>query len=132
MQERISRRHFLQVSGGVSLATLLSGCFGTGGGGQGTSGGANGASTVTIWDIRTGNDQMIVQNETAAFNSQHSDIRAVVEFFQNDPYKQKLQVAMGAKHPPDIFFGWGGGIFNPYVHRGSAYSSTGALNSDSC
>jgi raffinose/stachyose/melibiose transport system substrate-binding protein len=130
MQERISRRHFLQVSGGVSLASLLSGCFGTGGG-QGTSGGTNGASSVTIWDIRTGNDQKIVQDETSAFNSQHPDIRAVVEFFQNDPYKQKLQVAMGAKQPPDVFFGWGGGILKSYVDAGDVYDMTGALNADS-
>ncbi len=130
MQERISRRHFLQVSGGVSLATILSGCFGTGGG-QGTTGGANGTSSVTIWDIRTGNDQKIVQDATAAFNSQHSDIRAAVEFFQNDPYKQKLQVAMGAKHPPDVFFGWGGGILKSYIDAGDVYDMTGALNADS-
>ena len=126
MQQRISRRHFLQVTGSVSLATLLSGCFGTGGG-QSTSGGA---TTVTIWDIRTGNDQTIIQNEAAAFNSQHSDMRAVIEFFQNDPYKQKLQVAMGAHHPPDIFFGWGGGILKSYVDAGDVYDMTGALNAD--
>jgi raffinose/stachyose/melibiose transport system substrate-binding protein len=129
MQERISRRHFLQLTGGISLATLLSGCFGTGGT-QGTSGGASGATTVTIWDIRTGNDQTIIKNETAAFDTKHPDIRAVIEFFQNGPYKQKLQVAMGAHRPPDIFFGWGGGILKSYVDAGDVYDMTEALNAD--
>jgi len=128
MQEKISRRHFLQVTGGVSLATLLSGCGAFGVGGQGTSGGS---TTVTVWDIRTGNDQTIIKDQTAAFNSQHAGMRVVLEFFQNDPYKQKLQVAMGAKHPPDIFFGWGGGILKSYVDAGDVYDMTQALNTDS-
>ncbi|TME14356.1 MAG: extracellular solute-binding protein [Chloroflexi bacterium] len=128
MQERISRRHFLQVTGGVSLATLLSACGGFGVGGQSTSGTG---TTITVWDIRTGNDQTIINEMASAFNSQHSNMHAVIEYFQNDPYKLKLQVAMGAKHPPDIFFGWGGGILKTYVDAGDVYDMTGALNADS-
>jgi raffinose/stachyose/melibiose transport system substrate-binding protein len=128
MEQRVTRRHFLQLTGGVSLATLLSGCFGTAGGGQGSSGGG---TAITVWDIRTGNDQTIIQNATSAFNSSHSGMHATIEFFQNDPYKQKLQVAMGAKHPPDIFFGWGGGILKSYVDAGDVYDLTGAINADS-
>src|SRR5438105_13461915 len=38
---------------------------------------------------------------------------------------------MGAKHPPDIFFGWGGGILKSYVDAGDVYDMTGTLTADS-
>lgn len=127
MQPGIPRRQFLQVAGGISLTTLLTGCFGVGGS-RSTSGGTS--SSITIWDVRTGNDQKLVQASTDAFNSQHPDVRAIVNFFQNDPYKQKLQVAMGARQAPDIFFGWGGGILKSYVDANDVYDLTSDLNSD--
>jgi raffinose/stachyose/melibiose transport system substrate-binding protein len=67
---------------------------------------------------------------TAQFNSSHPSIHATVQFFENDPYKQKLQVAMGAHHPPDIFFGWGGGILKSYIDAGDVYDLTSDLNAD--
>jgi len=127
MQERVSRRQFLEITGGVSLTTLLAGCGAFGVGGQSSS---STGSTITAWDIRTGNDQTIINEATTTFNSQHPNLHAVVQYFQNDPYKVKLQVAMGAKHPPDIFFGWGGGILKTYVDAGDVYDITGALDAD--
>jgi len=123
----LSRRSFLQAAGGVSLATMMAGCFGVGGSQSPTG---SSASTVTIWDIRTGNDQTLVKKMTDEFNSSHSDIHANVLFFQNDPYKQKLQVAMGAHTPPDIFFGWGGGVLQSYVDANDVYDMTDDLNAD--
>ena len=38
---------------------------------------------------------------------------------------------MGAHQPPDIFFGWGGGILKSYVDAGDVHDMTGALNADS-
>lgn len=128
MQEKVSRRTFLQVAGGATLSTALAGCFGVGGS-QSTTG--NSSSTITIWDIRTGSEQQAVQSLAAAFNAAHSDFHAVVDFFQNDPYKQKLQVAMGAHNPPDIFFGWGGGVLKSYIDANDVYDMTPDLNADS-
>src|SRR6266700_4795214 len=128
MQTRISRRTFLRVTGGTVLTTSLTGCFGVGSS-QSTTGGSG--SSITIWDIRTGTEQQIVQTTAQNFNAKHSNIQASVNFFQNYPYKQKLQVAMGAHNPPDIFFGWGGGILKSYVDAGDVYDLTDALNADS-
>src|SRR2546421_4213156 len=127
MQTRISRRTFLRVTGGTVLTTSLTGCFGVASS-QSTTGGSG--SSITIWDIRTGTEQQIVQTTAQNFNAKHSNIQASVNFFQNDPYKQKLQVAMGAKNPPDIFFGWGGGILKSYVNAGDVYDLTPDLNAD--
>lgn len=129
MQAKISRRAFLEVAGGVALSTTLAGCFGVGGS-QSTSGSSNG-STITIWDIRTGSEQQVVQKITDSFNSSQSKIHAVLNFFQNDPYKQKIQVAMGAHNPPDVFFGWGGGVLKSYINANDVYDMTADFNGDS-
>jgi len=127
MQAKVSRRTFLQVTGGTVLTTTLTGCFGVGGS-QSTTGSSS--STITIWDIRTGSEQKIVQTTAQNFNAKRSNIQAAVNFFQNDPYKQKLQVAMGAHTPPDIFFGWGGGILKTYIDANDVYDLTPDLDAD--
>lgn len=128
MQRKITRRTFLQVAGGTALTTSLAGCFGVGGS-QTTSGG-NSSSTVSIWDIRTGSEQKVVQGAVDSFNSSHPSIQATINYFENDPYKQKLQVAMGAHTPPDIFFGWGGGVLKSYIDANDVYDMTSDLNAD--
>lgn len=129
MNTRMSRRTFLEVAGGAVLTTTLTGCFGVGGS-QSTGSGGSSAGTVEVWDIRTGNEQKVVQAAAAAYNSAQSAVKVHLDFFENDPYKQKLQVAMGAKNPPDIFFGWGGGILKSYVNAGDVYDLTPDLSAD--
>lgn len=128
--KKISRRTFLEVTGGVALSTSLAGCFGVGGSQTTSNSGGSGSSTVSVWDIRNGSEQQIVQKVTDSFNSSHSKIHAALSFFQNDPYKQKLQVAMGAHNPPDIFFGWGGGVLKSYINANDVYDLTNDFNSD--
>ncbi len=127
MNARMSRRTFLEVTGGAALTTTLAGCFGVGGS-QSTGSGGSSAGTVEVWDIRTGNEQKVVRAAATAYSSAQSAAKVHLDFFENDPYKQKLQVAMGAKNPPDIFFGWGGGILKTYVNAGDVYDLTPDLN----
>lgn len=129
MNARISRRTFLEVTGGAALTTTLAGCFGVGGS-QSTGTGGSSTGSVEVWDIRTGNEQKVVQAAAAAYNSAQKTVKAHVDFFENDPYKQKLQVAMGAKNPPDVFFGWGGGILKSYVNANDVYDLTPDLTAD--
>jgi raffinose/stachyose/melibiose transport system substrate-binding protein len=72
----------------------------------------------------------VVQDAVDSFNSSHSGIQAAINYFQNDPYKQKLQVAMGAHTPPNIFFGWGGGILKSYINANDVYDMTSDLNAN--
>ncbi|HEX6477391.1 MAG TPA: extracellular solute-binding protein [Ktedonobacteraceae bacterium] len=127
MQSKLSRRRFLQVAGGTVVTTTLTGCFGVGSS-QTTTGSGN--STVSIWDIRTGSEQKVVQSAVDNFNSTQSAIQVTINFFQNDPYKQKLQVAMGAHNPPNIFFGWGGGVLKSYINANDVIDMTSDLNAD--
>ncbi len=130
MQAKISRRTFLEVTGGAALSTTLAGCFGVGSSQSTSTGAGSSTGTVEVWDIRTGNEQKVVQAAVAAYNSAQKAVTVHLDFFENDPYKQKLQVAMGAKNPPDIFFGWGGGILKSYVDAGDVYDLTPDLNAD--
>src|SRR5699024_9202163 len=92
---------------------------------------ANAENTILIWDISTGNEKELVKQEVEDFNSKHDDVQAKVEFFQNDPYKQKLQIAMGADESPDIFYNWGGGVLESYTSSDKVYELTEDLEEKS-
>ncbi len=85
---------------------------------------------ISLWDIQTGTSQQVVQNMVNSFDKTHPTIHASVQFFENDPYKQKIMIAMGAHNPPDIFFGWGGGTLQTYVNANDVYNLTSLLNHD--
>jgi raffinose/stachyose/melibiose transport system substrate-binding protein len=83
---------------------------------------------VTLWEIATGGDRTLVQQTVQRFDQSHPDINVEVEFFENDPYKTKLRVAMGAGQPPDVFIGWGGGILQSYVQNGKVVALPESVN----
>ncbi len=116
----------MKLCGVAAAAFALAGC---GAGPQGASA-SPGTKQITIWDISTGKQQQLIKAATSKFNVTHPKIHATVDFFQNNPYKQKLQIAMGAHQPPNIFYGWGGGILDSYVKAGDVYNMTSALKSD--
>ena len=83
---------------------------------------------VTLWEIATGDDRALVQKTVQQFDQAHPEVDVVVEFFENDPYKTKLRVAMGAGQPPDVFIGWGGGILKSYVQAGKVSALPASVN----
>ena len=87
-------------------------------------------ATVTIWDIQTGDAQKNLNAFAASFNKAHPDIRVQYQWYQNDPYKTKLAIAVGAHRGPDIFMGWGGGILQSYVKSGAVADLTSAFKTD--
>jgi raffinose/stachyose/melibiose transport system substrate-binding protein len=97
---------------------------------QASPAGAASPVTVTVWDIQTGVQATEFQAQATAFNKAHPGIKVQYQFFQNDPYKTKLQIAIGAHKGPDIFMGWGGGILKSYVDAGAVVDLTDALNAD--
>ncbi|EPZ52996.1 extracellular solute-binding protein [Alicyclobacillus acidoterrestris] len=130
------KRPKVVLSAGVTVAltasALVTGCGNSSGGSNSSSGasGASGKSSITIWDIQTGASQKVVQDMSNDFNKSHPDIQSTVQFFENDPYKQKIQIAMGAHNPPDIFTGWGGGVLKSYIDAGDVYDLTSDLKAD--
>jgi raffinose/stachyose/melibiose transport system substrate-binding protein len=86
--------------------------------------------TVTVWDISQDPQKSKFIADADTFNKAHPGIHVQIQFFLNDPYKTKLQLAIGAHQGPDIFMGWGGGILKNYVDAGAVVDLTSALNAD--
>jgi raffinose/stachyose/melibiose transport system substrate-binding protein len=82
-----------------------------------------------VWAL-TGGDQKAYEQSIDAYNAAHPDAKATLQLFENDPYKQKLLVALGAGNGPDVFFGWGGGILKTYIDAGDVVDLTPALTKD--
>lgn len=83
---------------------------------------------LTLWSIATDLDQQMIRDETDKFNKSQSEIQVTPQFFENDPYKDKLRIALGSGNAPDIFFNWGGGPLADYVKAGQVADLTDLLN----
>lgn len=85
-------------------------------------------SVITIWDVwTTGTMKPIVEAAAARFNKWNPGTEVKVINIQNDPFKTKLKIAMGAGAPPDIFQSWGGGVLKAYVDAGKVYPISNEL-----
>ncbi len=81
--------------------------------------------TITVWTIqRTENDT----EQAAARTYKAANVK--VQIFANDPYKQKIKVALGANKGPDVFMNWGGGGLKQYVDAGKVLDLTPYLKKD--
>ncbi|WP_456607190.1 extracellular solute-binding protein [Blastococcus sp. SYSU DS0617] len=58
------------------------------------------------------------------FNEDSETGDAELATFGNDPYKQRLRVALGSEQGPDVFFNWGGGNLKEYVDAGEVEDLT--------
>jgi raffinose/stachyose/melibiose transport system substrate-binding protein len=106
----------------LSLSLVLSGCGSSStkspSGGSSSKGSSNASSSgqsVTIWDSESGPMQNMMQTATDKFNQSQNQVKANIQFYNNDAYKQKIQIAMGANNPPDVIFSWGGSTLKNYV-----------------
>ncbi|RRO20403.1 extracellular solute-binding protein [Saccharopolyspora rhizosphaerae] len=77
------------------------------------------ADVLTSWAISGGGEEELMPVEGEKFQ-QRTGRRVQTQFFQNDPYKNKLWVSMGSGTPPDTFFGWGGGALQAFIDAGKA------------
>jgi raffinose/stachyose/melibiose transport system substrate-binding protein len=103
----------------AGLATALGGATAAcGSSGPRSAGGSGGGSGASVWII-SGVTEKAFRNSFSAWNAAHHDRRFSVEGFANDPYKQKIRVALGAHHAPTLVYNWGGGVLDSYVKAGS-------------
>ncbi len=73
---------------------------------------------VVSWDVHTTSFLKEIVDAAAVEFTKTSDIPVETIHLQNDPYKTKLKVVMGAGNPPDIFQSWGGGPLKEYIDGG--------------
>src|SRR5438105_449655 len=127
-QTRWRRSRLAAVAGSLALAGLaLAPAFAQPASAARVGRRATAPASVTIWDIQTGDEQKNLDAFAASFNRAHPTIRVQYQWYQNDPYKTKLAIAVGAHRGPDIFMGWGGGILQSYVKSGAVADLTSAF-----
>lgn len=88
-------------------------------------------SKIDLWHIQTTEPfPTMIQGEVDRFKADNPNVDVEVSVLQNDPFKTKLKVAMGAGNPPCIFPSWGGGPLYEYVKAGQVVDLTEMMNKD--
>ena len=98
----------------VLAAGLLSGCEPDGNTGDSEK------VRIRIWTIATPGDGFHDPFVKAIedYNRTHADCEVVMTTFENQLYKEKLQINMAGDELPDIFYTWGGGFSQGFVESG--------------
>lgn len=123
MKRALSLRTATALATATVLAATATAC---GSSGPGTSTGAPGK--VSVWSLQDAALNPMQKKSVAAYNASAKDSEANIEFFVNDPYKQKLQTALGSPNAPDVFLNWGGGNLSTYVKSGNVADLSGDLD----
>ena len=105
----------------AASALALSAC-----GSSGPAGGGSGE--LRVWSLQDGVNR--AERQAVEAYNKTATPKVKMETFLNDPYKQKLQVAMGSPQAPDVFMNWGGGNLKQYVDARQVYDLTDDLNAD--
>lgn len=84
---------------------------------------------IDFWHIQTSIPQ-VNQAAVDRFMADNPNVQVNVEVLQNDPYKTKIKVAMGAGNPPCVFPTWGGGPLYEYVKAGQVVDLTPYMEKD--
>ncbi|WP_237746906.1 extracellular solute-binding protein [Geobacillus vulcani] len=90
----------------------------------------SGKKTLTVWHIETGAAETALKNAAKRFEEKHPGVTVKLVRYENDPYKTKLSVAMGAGNPPDVFHSWGGGWLKNFVDAGQVVDITNKIDKD--
>jgi raffinose/stachyose/melibiose transport system substrate-binding protein/xylobiose transport system substrate-binding protein len=112
------------VAGATVLALTASACGGSSG--PGASG--SGSGRVTVWTLQDTALNPVQKASVTTYNKSAKDARVSLQTFVNDPYKQKLQTALGSPNAPDVFLNWGGGNLSAYVKSGNVADLTAQLD----
>ncbi|HEY1625399.1 MAG TPA: extracellular solute-binding protein [Streptosporangiaceae bacterium] len=125
---RAASRTWLTVAAVAAAAIMLAACGSAAGSGKASSGSSSSSSAsgtnVTMWLVTTGPSpaNTAVQNLVTSFEKSHPGDHITLDFIENQSYKQKIQLAMGAGNPPTIFWTWGGGTLQQYIKAGDVDS----------
>jgi len=87
--------------------------------------------TMTLWHNGTGDkSQLYWQDVIRAFEAQYPNVTVDVQVVQNEDLDGKLQTAMQAGTPPDIFLQRGGGKLQDMINAGMVQDITSSVSSD--
>jgi raffinose/stachyose/melibiose transport system substrate-binding protein len=125
LASRVARRSWLAVAAAATVSVALAACgSASGSGNAAATDSPSGGTNVTMWLVTTGPSpaNTALANLAAAFDKSHPGDHISISFVENQSYKTKIQLAMGAGNPPTMFWTWGGGILEQYVKAGDVQS----------
>lgn len=124
---RSMKVHRIAVAGLVALAVAgVSACGSSAPEESGGTGGGSGAE-LQLWTLQNEGINGVQQEAVDRFNKT-GEAKITLSTYVNDPYKAKLQTAIGSVNAPDIFYNWGGGNLKGYVDGGQVADLTEALD----
>src|ERR687885_2114370 len=92
--------------------------------GSGTSGTI--AGTVSFWHLNSGPVEAFA-DAAHRLEAKYPGVKVDLQVLQNDPFKTKLNVAMGSDSPPDVWNTWGGGVLGNFARSGAALDLSGEV-----
>jgi raffinose/stachyose/melibiose transport system substrate-binding protein len=116
--DRIGSRRWLALAAAATAAVALAACGSASGSGKASaSASASGSSALTMWLVTTGPSPIntVINQSVTAFEKSHPGDTITIDYIENQSYKQKIQLAMGAGNPPTIFWTWGGGPLKQFI-----------------
>src|SRR5262245_54582867 len=86
---------------------------------------------ITIWHHQTaGEGPKLIQQAVDRFKQDTPAVQVEVVAINNDAYKTKIKVAVGAGNAPCVFPTWGGGPFHEYVKGNQIADLTASMTKD--
>jgi raffinose/stachyose/melibiose transport system substrate-binding protein len=107
------------------MTVALAACGSAAGSGKAASTGAKaGGTNLTMWLVTTGPSpaNTVINQSVSAFEKSHPGDTITIDYIENQSYKQKIQLAMGAGNAPTIFWTWGGGPLKQFIDAGDVAS----------
>ena len=91
----------------------------------------SGRKTISLWHHQTaGAGPGLIQQAVDRFKVRHPDVDVEVVPINNDAYKTKIKVAIGAGNAPCVFPTWGGGTLREYVKANQVIDLTPYMTRD--
>jgi hypothetical protein len=118
------RPRWLAVTAAAALTVALAACGSAAGSGKASSTGKAGGTNVTMWLVTTGPSpaNTVINQAVTSFEKSHPADTITIDYIENQSYKQKIQLAMGAGNAPTIFWTWGGGPLKQFIDAGDVAS----------
>lgn len=87
---------------------------------------SNLTGTISFWLLNTGPVEGLT-DAAHRLEAANPGLKVDLQSLQNDPFKTKLNVAMGSDNPPDVWNTWGGGVLGNFARSGAAMDLSGEL-----
>lgn len=96
------------------------------------AGGAASAQTTVNWLHIEANPEIaaFMEEQARAYEAANPGVTIEMQFLENEAFKAKLPTILQSDERPDIFYSWGGGVFQDQAEAGVLGDITAAMKGD--